>query len=953
MRTTRVLKLTLLGLTLCLLAFAAQAQVVKKNQGGLSDLVTISARTRIGGNVVDANTFRAESMATDTPAVRDTLAGWDRFISENGSSWTFMLDKRTSKAALISGSGIPWLPGKGNSLPETDQAVSTNRVVNQARQFIDRYPELFGVDNSDLQVVPEGTGEFGGYLWYVNLQRTFHGIPVEKSYVVFRVNNGNLVQFGGEYLGEINLDPLPTISVETAKQILESYVGGFRSGDEWADAPKISVIPMAPQGDAGVYNGQPGKGVDYALVYTLAFRREGSMGLWTAQVDAHTGEIIKFVDANEYGSIKGGIYITSNLDTEKVVPMPYANSATSTYANAAGVYSQTSGTVTTTLTGKYVKVTDSCGAISLSGTAPADLALGTSSGTDCTTPGVGGAGNTHAARTSYYHLTLWKEKAMAWLPGNSWLTGQVNDKVNLSQTCNAYWDGTAVNFFKSGGGCSNTGELPTVFLHEIGHGLDSNDGSPTSTVGSSETYGDTNGILMTHNSCLGVNFIPGTNCSGYGNACTSCTGIREADYTKHSSATPAKPSMLSGSTGYHCSLDSSYPGPCGYEGHCESVVMSEALWTFAANATYGLPSISGMDSNTAWFIADRLFFLTRPTAADSYTCSSPSTANGCGASNWYQCYLVADDDNGNLSDGTPHAAAIYSAFNLHGVACTTGVHTNSASCTISQTAPTLTATPGSGNIGLSWTAVSGATGYSVLRNELGATNGMMILANTTSTSYTDSTVASGVTYYYSVVGYTGTVNTSGGGGSCLGHLAAVVSAAPGTGTTYSISGTVSGAATSGVTMTLSGAASATTTTATGGTYSFAGLAAGSYTVTPSLSGYTFSPTSTAVTISTANATANFTATAAATYTISGTVSGAATSGVTITLTGAKSATTTTATGGTYSFTGLAAGSYTVTPSLSGYTFSPTSTAVTISTANATAELHGHRGDDHLQHLRAR
>ena len=64
-------------------------------------------------------------------------------------------------------------------------------------------------------------------------------------------------------------------------------------------------------------------------------------------------------------------------------------------SDAAGVYSQTSGTVTSTMAGKYVKVTDSCGSISLSGTAPADLTFGTSSGTDCTTPGSGGAGTSN------------------------------------------------------------------------------------------------------------------------------------------------------------------------------------------------------------------------------------------------------------------------------------------------------------------------------------------------------------------------------------------------------------------------------------------------------------------------------------------------------------------------------------------------------------------------------
>ena len=150
--------------------------------------------------------------------------------------------------------------------------------------------------------------------------------------------------------------------------------------------------------------------------------------------------------------------------------------------------------------------------------------------------------------------------------------------------------------------------------------------------------------------------------------------------------------------------------------------------------------------------------------------------------------------------------------------------------------------------------------------------------------------------------------------------------------TWSISGTITGG--NGATVTLSGAASATVTADGSGNYTFTGLANGAYTVTPSKSGFTFSPTSQAVTISSANVTAvNFTATAT-TWSISGTITGG--SGSTVTLSGASSATVTADTSGNYSFTGLANGAYTVTPSKSGFTFSPTSRAVTVSSANATA-----------------
>jgi len=163
-----------------------------------------------------------------------------------------------------------------------------------------------------------------------------------------------------------------------------------------------------------------------------------------------------------------------------------------------------------------------------------------------------------------------------------------------------------------------------------------------------------------------------------------------------------------------------------------------------------------------------------------------------------------------------------------------------------------------------------------------------------------------------------------------------------TSSTYSISGAVSGSSIPSVTLTLTGAGTGTTST-TNGTYTFTALPNGSYNVVPSLSGYAFTPVSTAVTISGGDQTAvSFAATpnAAATYSISGTVSGTVEQNVLITLTSGSITTGTAVTdpNGSYLFSGLAAGTYTVAPSLSGYTFTPASSAATLSSGTPTATI---------------
>ena len=72
--------------------------------------------------------------------------------------------------------------------------------------------------------------------------------------------------------------------------------------------------------------------------------------------------------------------------------------------------------------------------------------------------------------------------------------------------------------------------------------------------------------------------------------------------------------------------------------------------------------------------------------------------------------VVADDDDGDLSNGTPHAAELYAAFKRHEIACglASAPENQSTSSCPSLAAPVLTVTETGSGTELGWDAVSGA-----------------------------------------------------------------------------------------------------------------------------------------------------------------------------------------------------------------------------------------------------
>ena len=311
----------------------------------------------------------------------------------------------------------------------------------------------------------------------------------------------------------------------------------------------------------------------------------------------------------------------------------------------------------------------------MTGDGSGNVDLGSSSGTDCDTPGFGGAGNTHSARSGFFHLTNINRKAAGFLSGNSWLDGTLTANMNINDTCNAFWDGSTVNFYRSGGGCGNTGEIAAVFLHEWGHGMDTNSGGSASEKGSGEAVGDTFAFLEQKISCIGTGFFTdGRKCYN----CDDCTGVRDVEeFSLSGNHTIASPATVEDDNGINCDRYScpytsmgifEYAGPMGYQGHCESHIASTANW----DLTQMLVAAHGA---AGWDVMDTIWYGSLNPSKSAYQvvdggrCNPSATIDGCGADNWYTVYLGVDDDNGDLSDGTPNGCRIWDAFDAHGIAC--------------------------------------------------------------------------------------------------------------------------------------------------------------------------------------------------------------------------------------------------------------------------------------------
>lgn len=500
-----------------------------------------------------------------------------------------------------------------------------NTAKDSAEQFRRRYADVFGARAGDL--VPRGAAAAGAHLQpvmfdantgrykftLVTYGQERQGIPVFRSDLRLLVRNepGNPLVLAAANLRELgNFAPGAAVAQFDPKQADTGMTRFTKPGRViWAGVDDKSVNPVMAVTFVGS-NGAEGT---------------GDIQQWLFVVDPTTNKILYKEDQIIFTDVSGnisGMATTGNgadfCEPEVLTPMAHATASiqggNSAFADANGDFTIPNAgtsdvTVESPMNGQLFIVNDR---------QQSEEVL-----TQTVTP-PGPADFTHnAANTSeyvraevngYIQANIVRDFALVFNPSYPVISTQTDFPVNVNigpgRICpgNAFYTGSSINFCKSGRGFPNTA-YSSVVHHEYGHHLVKSAGSGQGEYG--EGMSDSVAVTIADDPVLGYGFF---------GDCDS--GLRTADNTRQ----------------YPCTSSSIHT--CGQ-------ILSGCIWDTRNELVLTKPStyldiISNLTVNSILLHAGRDI--------------TPQI---------YNDFLTLDDDDADLSNGTPHKTEITNGFAAH------------------------------------------------------------------------------------------------------------------------------------------------------------------------------------------------------------------------------------------------------------------------------------------------
>ncbi|MBI2451932.1 DUF4215 domain-containing protein, partial [Candidatus Pacearchaeota archaeon] len=445
-----------------------------------------------------------------------------------------------------------------------------------------------------------------GSLNYIFFQQTYNNIPVYKSGVGMAKKNDKWVLVTNNYLSNIDLDATPKITKVEAEQNARNLFN-INQNSKFFKSTELIVYPLPIEDKTS-----------YFLTYKVELpeiKLNGQRVGLTLFFDQNNNLIDardRYIYERVSGNVSGMIYPEHLQQEQANRPFPYEF-----FISESCAYDECASDINGNFdfevgSDKDINSHLAGSFVNVSNAQQESATFTTSIPPYSFNINWANYDNSYKKEESnmYYHVNLIHD---FFTRGGAFdiyaLNYQMPATVNIPDTCNAYYDGYSINFFQAGDGCESTALSSDVIYHEYTHAVVDNvvtiDFPYWGETGNmNEAYADYYACTINDNPCLSENFF-------FGQCLRSCENSHR------------------------------YPNDYDDEPHSGSEIISGAIWD--------IRKVLGKE------IADSYAIMALKLQPETF-------------SDLLENFLIVDDDNGNLSDGTSNMGIICDAFfTNHGV----------------------------------------------------------------------------------------------------------------------------------------------------------------------------------------------------------------------------------------------------------------------------------------------
>ena len=531
-------------------------------------------------------------------------AVWKSFQT-NHTKWTSLFNERTGMPTKAFGNPI---------------VVNGSTDTERAQNFLNEMNQAFCNGSIQLFAKPEiKTEKFTN----ITFDQQFNGMKVLFIRASVKLVEGKVVQFAFGVHPNIQLETKSSIGEQQAR--LAAQQGISTNIESIQSSPELFILPV-PTSNA----------FDYKAVYAVTVSTRNSQNVpqkYLTYVDAISGKILmrKNLVSHSNGGpgkpgsedfvvdvqVNGNLYMTNpfgTITTEGLNNIYVTVSGTdySMGLNGGGTIGVNAGSNAT------IRLEGPWSTVNTNGVTPQKIVT-LQAGLN--TIDMSTAAN-NKELSAYKSVNRIHDHCKYWMPTFTGMDFQLPTNIDLtSGDCNAFYDGTSINFYALANGCNASSLVSDVVFHEYGHGINDNYYQSQSSFfingAIGEGYADYWAISCSNNPVLGVGFYVDNQ-----------DPIRRYDTERKV-----------------------YPIDLIGEVHADGEIIMGAWWDTHL--------LLGSD----WTV-------TMPIFLGAYAGLQAEAADG----NEGEAYtdilldaLLADDNDGDITNGTPHGNEIVQGFYLHGI----------------------------------------------------------------------------------------------------------------------------------------------------------------------------------------------------------------------------------------------------------------------------------------------